>query len=208
MEDSWQTPTQLSLYRSTWLWTPQNTQLDEGGQLRKKNMSLSTILTHECVIVVFLKAVELVHSRSNKNDTWYNLMAEAVTVSKVIAILLHCFLRYGWQTDTHTRARAHTHNKTQSRLYSLKFAQKMKKRTCEGSFKCATSEREGEIWFLSLRVNSYADLFVWLPMRTHIYTHIKDSIRICRKRVGPTAGGMETRKHCSGGSKKLGSAVL
>ena len=32
--------------------------------------------------------------------------------------------------------------------------------------------------------------------------HVKDPISICCKRVGLTAGGMETRKHCRNGEKK------
>ena len=49
--------------------------------------------------------------------------------------------------------------------------------------------------------------------RTHICAHVKDPISICRKRVGLTAGGMKTRKHCVQEEKEkkkkmLGSAVL
>ena len=43
----------------------------------------------------------------------------------------------------------------------------------------------------------------WPPFvcaaRTQICVHVKDPISICRKRVGLTAGGMETRKHCTQG---------
>ena len=65
---------------------------------------------------------------------------------------------------------------------------------------------------LLLLVNSCADLFVPDPSfvcttRTQMCAHVKDLISICRKRVGITAGGMETRKHYTQG-KKLGSAVL
>ena len=43
--------------------------------------------------------------------------------------------------------------------------------------------------------------------RTQICVHVKDPISICHKRVGSTAGGMETRKHCTQEEKKkLGSA--
>ena len=39
----------------------------------------------------------------------------------------------------------------------------------------------------------------WTPFvctaRTHICPHVKDPISICRKRVGLTVAGMETRKH-------------
>ena len=47
--------------------------------------------------------------------------------------------------------------------------------------------------------------------------HVKDPVSICRKRVGITAGGMETRKHCThkvggggggGDAGELGSAAL
>ena len=60
--------------------------------------------------------------------------------------------------------------------------------------------------FLSLRVNSCADLFVPDPSfmctaRTQICAHVKNPISICRKRVGITAGGMETRKHCTQDTK-------
>ena len=67
--------------------------------------------------------------------------------------------------------------------------------------------------FLSPRVNSCADLFVPEPpcvctARTHMCAHVKDTISICRKRVGLTAGGIETRKHCTQKEKKkLGRAV-
>ena len=55
--------------------------------------------------------------------------------------------------------------------------------------------------FLSLRVNSCADLFVtdrhpfMSTARTQIGPHVKDPISICCKRVGLTTGGMETRKN-------------
>ena len=70
---------------------------------------------------------------------------------------------------------------------------------------------------MSLRVNSCADLIVPDPplcvcvrtARTQIYAHVKDPISICYKRLGLTAGGMKTQKHCTQGTKKkLGSAVL
>ena len=38
--------------------------------------------------------------------------------------------------------------------------------------------------------------------RTQICAHIKDPISICRKRIGLTAGGMETRKHCTQGKEE------
>ena len=58
-------------------------------------------------------------------------------------------------------------------------------------------------FFLSLRVNSCADLFVPDPLscvctaRTQSHAHVRDPIPICRKRVGLTAGSMETRKQCT-----------
>ena len=46
----------------------------------------------------------------------------------------------------------------------------------------------------------------WPPFvcaaRTQICAHVNDPISICRKRVGLTAGGMETRKHCTQKKKK------
>ena len=39
-------------------------------------------------------------------------------------------------------------------------------------------------------------------------TNVKDPISICRERFGITAGVMETRKQCTQGEKKAGSAVL
>ena len=39
-------------------------------------------------------------------------------------------------------------------------------------------------------------LFVYTA-RTHICTHVKDPISICRKRVGLAACDIETRKHCT-----------
>ena len=44
---------------------------------------------------------------------------------------------------------------------------------------------------------------------TQICANVKDPMYICLKRVGITAGGMETQKHCAKGHthKKLGSAV-
>ena len=42
--------------------------------------------------------------------------------------------------------------------------------------------------------------------RTQIYTHVKDPISICYKRVGITANGVETQKHCTQG--KGGSWVV
>ena len=71
---------------------------------------------------------------------------------------------------------------------------------------------EGQ-FFLSLRVNSCADSFVSDPPScqctapTQICAYGKDAKSICRKRVGLTEGGMETRKHCTLGDNKLGSAV-
>ena len=41
-----------------------------------------------------------------------------------------------------------------------------------------------------------------------IVTTVKDLISICRKRVGLTASGMETRKHCTHGEKKQGGGGL
>ena len=63
--------------------------------------------------------------------------------------------------------------------------------------------RQGErrAVFLSLRVDSFADLFVPDPApfagtaRTHICAHVNDPISICRKRAGLTAGGMVTHKN-------------
>ena len=54
--------------------------------------------------------------------------------------------------------------------------------------------------FLSFRDNSSADLFVPDPSlcvrhAPKCVSHVKDRISICRKRVGFTAGGMETWKH-------------
>ena len=37
---------------------------------------------------------------------------------------------------------------------------------------------------------------------TQICAHVKDPKSICRKTVGLTAGGIETRKHCTKGKKK------
>ena len=46
-------------------------------------------------------------------------------------------------------------------------------------------------------------------VHTQMCAHAKDSISICHKRVGLTAGGMETQKHCTQGKKKkLGSTIL
>ena len=33
--------------------------------------------------------------------------------------------------------------------------------------------------------------------RTQMYAHVKDPVSTCRTRVGLTAGGMKTRKHCT-----------
>ena len=49
--------------------------------------------------------------------------------------------------------------------------------------------------FLSLRVDSFADLFVPKPSAyvrhaSKISAHVKDPISICHTRVGLTAGGM------------------
>ena len=40
--------------------------------------------------------------------------------------------------------------------------------------------------------------------RTQICVHVKHPISICRKRVGITAGGMETRKYCTEGEGMAG----
>ena len=50
-------------------------------------------------------------------------------------------------------------------------------------------------------------------LHTQMCAHVKDPISICRQRVALTAGGMETRKHCTYIGKQnkkenLGSAVL
>ena len=65
---------------------------------------------------------------------------------------------------------------------------------------------------LSLRVNICADLFVPGPLfvctaRTQMCAHVEDPISICRKRVGLTADGMETRQHCTQGKRKAGQAA-
>ena len=53
------------------------------------------------------------------------------------------------------------------------------------------------VLYYPYRVNSCADLCV--PDTTSCVrgAHVTDPISICRKRVGLTAGGMETQKHCS-----------
>ena len=61
-----------------------------------------------------------------------------------------------------------------------------------------------QVFFLSLRVNSCAELFVPDPpsivymARTRICEHVKDSISICLKRVGPTAYGNSKILHTLG----------
>ena len=47
-------------------------------------------------------------------------------------------------------------------------------------------------------------LCVYGTIRTQICERVKDPISICRKRVGLTAGGMETRRQCTQGKKKAG----
>ena len=65
-----------------------------------------------------------------------------------------------------------------------------------------------ETVFLSLRVNSCADLFVLDPpscvytAHTQNCVHVKDPICICHKIVTPIAVGMETWKHCTQDGKK------
>ena len=43
---------------------------------------------------------------------------------------------------------------------------------------------------------------------TQMRAHVKDPTSICRKGEYLTAGGMETRKHCTVGEEKQGSAQL
>ena len=44
--------------------------------------------------------------------------------------------------------------------------------------------------------------------RTHICAHVKDPVSICCKRVGLTAGGVRTQKHCTHGNNNSWVAPL
>ena len=57
---------------------------------------------------------------------------------------------------------------------------------------------------MSLRINSYADLFVPDPPPPPAHVNDPHYPYVVKEYVGLTAGGMETQKHCIQGGKKAG----
>ena len=62
--------------------------------------------------------------------------------------------------------------------------------------------------FFPLRVKSCADVLCLTPsisvctFRIHMCAHVKDPISICLQSVGLTAGGVQTRTHCTQGGAR------